>query len=94
MSVTTALLIGAYGTYKVSDTFFEQERYPLRVEYEIVDACVNSSARALLSKSYVKKKEICLCALEATSRTVSYREMQNDPAVFTSAFKNNASSCN
>ncbi len=93
LSATTALFIGAYGSYKISDVFFDHERYPLRIEYEIVNACVNSSERIVSSSVYLKKHDVCLCAQQATSRTISYGEMEADPHAFTAAFKRNAAGC-
>ena len=44
MSATTALIVGGYGGYKVTDKLREEVRYPLRAEYAIVEVCVNASA--------------------------------------------------
>ena len=37
MSATTALIVGGYGGYKVTDKLREEVRYPLRAEYAIVE---------------------------------------------------------
>ncbi|WP_284303740.1 hypothetical protein, partial [Marinospirillum insulare] len=65
ISATTALFIGAFGTYKVEQVFFEDQRYPLKVEYELIDSCVNASRTRFGSSSYIKKTWIQLASATA-----------------------------
>lgn len=93
LSATTALVLGAYGSYKVTDNLHDESRYPLRVEYALVDACVNANARPLPSQSYQRKQEICLCALEETIKEVTYREMRKNHEAFLTSMKSRVEAC-
>ncbi|MBF4312821.1 hypothetical protein EAY03_23960, partial [Vibrio anguillarum] len=42
VSASTALAVGLFGGYKVNGAL-EDERYPIEVEYAIVDTCINSA---------------------------------------------------
>lgn len=75
ISATAALAIGTVGGYKVGDWLTEQ-RYPLAVEYQMVNACVNSDNRALRRDSYVQKQRTCLCAVESTVSRFSYSDFR------------------
>lgn len=93
ISATTALIIGVYGTYKVDDLYFDKSRYPVAVEYELIDTCVNSSSRVLNKAQYIKKKKTCFCALANTMDKVSYKEMRESESKFITHFKNNINQC-
>lgn len=93
MSATTALIVGAYGGYKVTDTLQEEARYPLRAEYAIVEACINASARPLSMEAYERKRDICLCAFEGASRDIGYERMEKESAVFVASMRTNAAEC-
>ncbi|WP_298775137.1 hypothetical protein [uncultured Shewanella sp.] len=93
ISTTTALIIGIYGTYKIDNTFFEEQRLPIQVEYELIDSCVNSSGGSLRSSQYVVKKEVCMCALEQTVLKINYEEMKKNESLFMARFNSNISIC-
>lgn len=75
-------------TYAINDN-----RYPLTVEYEILESCTKSSTIPLSSKQYGIKKERCLCALEDTMNEVSYTRYLVDEGGFINSFKDNAKEC-
>lgn len=93
ISTTTALIIGAFGTYKADQIFFEEERYPLSVEYEIVDSCANSSRVLSNSNLKIEKTQVCICALEKTMEEVSYKKMRKNESEFLTHFRSSISSC-
>lgn len=93
ISATTALFIGAFGTYKVDQIFFEDQRYPLKVEYELIDSCVNASRALLNSSSYVKKTQVCVCALEKTMEEISYKELKKNEPEFLARFRKSVVRC-
>lgn len=93
ISSTTALIIGVYGTFKIDNTFFEEKRLPIPIEYELIDSCVNSSSRALRSSKYISKKETCMCALEQTLLKIDYKEMKKNESLFMTRFNNNIRVC-
>lgn len=94
VSATTALFIGVFGTYKADKIFFEEQRYPLSVEYELVDSCVNSSRMPMRSIQYSEKKKTCICALNKTMEIISYEELKESESEFTTRFKNSIYICN
>lgn len=94
ISATTALFIGAFGTYKADQIFFEDQRYPLSVEYELIDSCVNSSRTLMNSYRLVEKTTVCVCALEKTMKEVSYKELKKNESEFLTHFRNSITSCN
>ncbi|ASA57947.1 hypothetical protein [Vibrio gazogenes] len=92
VSASTALLLGAVGGYKVN-TALDKERYPLEVEYAIVDTCINSSKNMVSVRWYESKRERCLCALAETEKSVLYSDYKSDQKLFLSNFRLNAKDC-
>lgn len=92
VSASTALLVGAVGVYALENAR-DEERYPLEVEYAIVDTCVNSSKNMVSVSWYESKRETCLCALEKTENDVTYSDYKSDQAMFLSTFKQHARGC-
>lgn len=93
LSASAALFIGAFGGYKVGDALSPPDRYPLPTEYQLVNSCVNSSARPLTLESYARKQEICLCAVEATTAEIDFASMRKDSDAFVRALFENLASC-
>ncbi|MGO3890114.1 MAG: hypothetical protein ACTJHW_03965 [Paenalcaligenes sp.] len=93
ISIFTAVLIGGIGVYEIDKRFFAENRYPVAVEYELVEACVNASRSALTAAQHKRKKEICTCALVKTQVDISYKDMRKDGKLFTSRLKENANNC-
>ena len=94
VSATAALFIGAFGTYKMDEIFFEEQRYPLRVEYELIDSCVNSSRVLINSFRHVNKTQTCICALNKTMKVISYEELNKSESEFVTRFRSSIASCN
>ncbi|MGF1727825.1 hypothetical protein [Photobacterium nomapromontoriensis] len=92
VSTSTALLVGALGSHAIA-TGLDQERYPLDVEYAIVDTCVNSSKNMVSVHWYESKREACLCALEKTENDVSYSDYKSDSSAFLNTFKQYSGKC-
>lgn len=92
-SAATALVIGAIGAYEIDKRFIDETRYPVRVEYELIDACVNLSRVPLTSRQRVKKVKICICALENTMKNVSFKDMQKSESKFVTRFRTSIASC-
>ncbi|MFY8299503.1 hypothetical protein AAEU28_12105 [Pseudoalteromonas sp. SS15] len=84
----------AYGGFQFIDYAITDNRYPLKVEYSVLEACANSYQEPLSYSSYGAKKELCLCALEDTMNEISYIRYQFDEKVFLKAFERNAGQCN
>lgn len=93
VSATAALFIGALGAYKVDQIFFEDQRYPSLVEYEIIDTCVNSSVLVRNTSRQVDKIRVCACALDKTMEEISYKELDKSESEFLTRFRESISAC-
>lgn len=94
LSATAALFIGAFGTYKIDQVFLTDQRYPLNVEYELIDNCVNSSRTLRNSVRNIEKTQLCICALERTMEEISYKQLRKSESEFLTRFRSNIASCN
>lgn len=84
-----ALVVGAHA----AGVFGAEERYPLRVEYEIAKACVDGSNARLPHDSYLAKQEQCLCTLEAVMKKISYEKYKQSTTEFAATFRKVAPAC-
>ncbi|MGR5149985.1 hypothetical protein ACQKP8_25995 [Photobacterium alginatilyticum] len=86
-------LLVAYGGSNFIDYAISDNRYPLKVETEIFDSCLNSYERPLRHSNYRNKKSICLCALQDTMNEISFTRYSVDEEGFLNAFSKNANGC-
>ena len=93
ISAISALIIGAYGSYKMEDMYFDYARYPLAVEYAIIDACATSDRSILTLSEFANKKYICLCAFEKSMSEIPYAEYKKSTNEFFSTFKSKVYEC-
>ncbi len=83
----------AYGGSQFIDYAITDNRYPMKVEYSLLDACISSEKKPLDFNSYGDKKQKCLCALEDTMNEISYIRYKVDRKGFVAAYKKNARMC-
>lgn len=83
----------AYGGSQFIDYAVTDNRYPLDVEYAVLEACSSSYKELLSYSNYGSKKKLCLCALEDTMNEISYIRYKVDEKGFLKAFEENAKSC-
>jgi len=83
----------AYGGSQFIDYAITDNRYPLSVEYAVLEACSSSYKEPISYSSYGSKKQLCLCALENTMNEISYIRYKVDEKGFLKAFEKNAKSC-
>ncbi|PHQ15498.1 hypothetical protein CLH61_08240 [Marinobacter profundi] len=93
LKVASIAAILAYGGSQFIDYAITDNRYPMSVEYAVMDACVNSYASTLSYGAYGSKKKICLCALEETMNEISYIRYKVDEKGFLGAFRENVREC-
>lgn len=91
--VAALLVIISYGASQFIDYAVTDNRYPLDVEYAVMDSCTNSYEKPMVRRAYGKKKAVCLCALEDTMNEISYMRYQVDEKGFLNAFEENAVNC-
>ncbi|MBE1275501.1 hypothetical protein [Enterovibrio baiacu] len=92
LSAGTAVVLGIIGGIK-TEQFLDENRYPIHVEYAIVDTCLNSSNRTLHISQYKDKRSVCLCAIESTIANVSYRDFKESQKLFNEPFKAAIAEC-
>lgn len=91
--VAALLVVISYGTSQFIDYAVTNNRYPLDVEYAVMDSCSNSYKRTYTQREYGKKKSICFCALEDTMNEISYARYLLDNTKFLNVFKKNTAIC-
>jgi hypothetical protein len=93
LSATTALVLGVGGFYAADKYVLPDDRYPLAVEYSIIDSCLSNDRRPIAYQIYDRKRNICICTLEETLKDVSYRNYRKDQANFITQFERNVRKC-
>jgi 20S proteasome alpha/beta subunit len=91
--LSTAIVVGitAFGGYSLLSED-NSDRYPIAVEYELINSCSNLSYGALSRKSAATKQNMCICALKETMSEISYHKIDNSN--FSNSFSNNLQNCN
>ncbi len=89
---TVAVLSGIAGGVYI-DEKMETDRYPMRIEYSLLESCISSYERPLRSSQIRKKKEVCICSLEDTIKEVSYSEYKDSNNMFIRVFELRAKDC-
>lgn len=93
LSITGALALGAFSYQQIDEHFLTKDRYPLRVEYSIVEGCIRGDATPVHSYLLQAKRKMCLCGLEKTTHQISYNEYKKDKKNFYRSFASNALDC-
>jgi hypothetical protein len=91
--VAALLTIISYGVTQFIDYAVTDNRYPLDIEYTVMDSCTNSYERPLVRSAYGKKKSVCLCALEDAMNEISYTRYLVDKKGFLDVFEEKAVDC-
>lgn len=86
------LAVGIVGG-QIADYVINDNRYPIKTEYSIIDACNNSYSELVSLSVYSRRKEICLCSMEKTMNEISYIRYKVDHESFASAFSKNSEIC-
>lgn len=93
ISATTALMIGVGGFYVTDKYVLAEDRYPVEIEYSLIDSCVSSSREPMRYRYYEWKQDICFCSLEETMKEVSYRDYKKNEHEFLAKFEGNVKKC-
>lgn len=93
MAASAALIIGASGYHLVDKYIITDTRYPLIVESAIIDQCKNGHQKPMLDTTYIKKSDVCICALSRTMKTLSYSDLKKNKNEFFNVFNANVSDC-
>jgi hypothetical protein len=93
LSAVLAFTVGFTGYGLVDRNFLETERYPMKIEYAMVNACTNADLSALAAELYQTKQEICLCAVEKTVQALPYSEFTDRRSEFRGLLSSNVDKC-
>jgi hypothetical protein len=92
--VVTAAIIGISAGKVLDDRFenkyFENSRYPIAIEYSIIENCISAADKPLEFNKFKEKKDICECALEGVQKKYSYSEYKEDKNGFLKEYKRQA----
>ncbi len=89
----TDFMIGTPAAYQIGKYMHSEDRYPVAIEYLIVNSCISQYKRPL-RKAYIKqKKAICVCALSNTMKNIDYKEYKKDQEKFMDIFEQKAAQC-
>lgn len=93
VSAIFAFAAGFAGWGLVDRNFLESERYPMDVEYAMVNACANGDFRVLPRQLYESKQEVCLCAVEKVTAALPYSELVERESEFRGVLESSVSEC-
>lgn len=93
LTAISALVIGAYGSYKIDHNYFDGARFPVRLEYAIIDTCITSHRVILSTEEFKDKRSVCLCAYKETVKEVPYSDAKDNLDAFFAALKKNSYIC-
>ncbi|BCR05064.1 hypothetical protein DESUT3_21330 [Desulfuromonas versatilis] len=82
-----ALTLTGARTY---EHYTEDNRYPTKIEYALIDQCVSSYNRPIGISTLITKRDLCINALEKTQADFSYSEFKKDQKGFMINFRQNA----
>lgn len=88
----SALLIGGIAGHHIDD-YFEKNRYPVAVEYRILDNCISSYDRPLRKSYIADKTNVCVCAFSKTIKEYDYRDFKEKQDDFLILFEQKANEC-
>ncbi|MCC5796304.1 MAG: hypothetical protein JJU48_03125 [Methylophaga sp.] len=86
-------VLGAAGYGFVDWKFLAEDRYPLRHEYSLVDACINGNQSALSWQNHSRKQTVCFCAVEKTIENYAYADYRKDQSAFIRIMNSNLREC-
>ena len=97
VSILSVLIIGAISGHHIDDIIekynFEVDRYPLAIEYQIMENCISNYATPLPINLVKIKKDICVCAFEKTELAYAYDKYILDKDMFLTIFEEKANEC-
>lgn len=79
--------VAGYGTHYFTGS---ESRYPISVEYSIIQSCISSNGSTASRFSFTSKRSICISALKKTQEDIDYDDYKKNNAEFFRVFKNNS----
>lgn len=92
ITTTSALALGTVIGLNADD-FFESHRYPLPIEYALVEACSHGKSSVDYYRRAGQRFEVCACALKTVQEDISYKQYKKAPREFVGAMESAAREC-
>ncbi len=96
-SILMTLIVGGVAGHHIDDIVekynLEMDRYPLKVEYSILDSCISNYDKPISRRVYGNKTDICICTLEKTELVHSYADYKVDKNTFLDLFEKFSREC-
>ena len=96
ISTFAAVALGAGGLYSVDRIFLssdEPNRYPLEVEYALVERCANAPGEPVAPAAYARLRDTCICAVSQATEKVTYEEFRTDQFGFRNVWREGFDEC-
>lgn len=93
LSALSAIVLTAGGFWGYERFVDSSERYPLEVEYALVNTCVTGSSFDLNRSQLRAQTKVCLCAVERTTSSVSYSDYREDSSRIDGILEQHADEC-
>jgi hypothetical protein len=91
---TAMILLTYVGVHTLNDEVKGYgDRYPIAVEYALLDSCINGSKNSISQNRYLSKRDVCLCALKEAQEDYPYSDYKDHAKGFVSIFRQYANSC-
>lgn len=96
-SVLLLLTAGGLGGHHIDDFIekynLQMDRYPLKIEYKLLENCVSNYKEPISEKVYANKQAICVCGLEETELEYPFELYREDRRTFLNKFEINVREC-
>lgn len=96
-TILMALTVGGISGHYIDDIIekynLQTDRYPINVEYKIIEKCISNYDEPISERVHSNKRDICICALEKTEVEYSYELFRTDQNIFLNTFEINAREC-
>lgn len=86
VSGMTVAIIAFAGGIKLDD-YLEKNRYPVNVEYALIESCISAAEEPLAVRVFDRKKEICQDALVRTQHTIDFGQYKAEPDTFIAEYE-------
>ena len=93
LSAVLAFTVGFTGYGLVDRNLLDDKRYPMELEYALVNACTNGDINALPRGLYESKQEIFLCAVGKTVEALPYNELDERKSELKTVLSASAKEC-
>ncbi|OWL82964.1 hypothetical protein [Halopseudomonas aestusnigri] len=78
ITTSAALAIGGFAGLHADD-FFESNRYPLAIEYSLLESCSKGSSEVSYNRRREELFAICTCALGTAQEDIDYKHYKKAP---------------